>query len=341
MRFRDQHGHSETSESGANGDGACAAAGRGRSGRPSVPHVAARQEIAPSSQPKTRSREGTAPTDAVIVGCGYTGRRVARLLLDRGWSVTATSRNPDGLSDLRERGAVTVRFDMSDGPGVCPSVGGSHVLLSVPTLRPDGAPEEPTPGIVAAFDGIPCHVTYLSTTGVYGATREVGASTPAAPRTQRQHLRLVAERAVRSQGCESLVLRPAAIYGPGRGVHSALRQGRFRLAAKTGRFVSRIHVDDLSAIVAAAMEQRLVGTFPVADRLPSPSSEVAAFCAEQLGLAMPPSVPDESLSETRRSDRRVDGRAILGSLGLDLRYPTYLEGIVACLAAERSMAPSQ
>ena len=83
------------------------------------------------------------------------------------------------------------------------------------------------------------------------------------------------------------------------------------------------------------MGQDLHGVFPVADRLPAPSGEVAQFCATLLGLPLPPTVPDERLSSTRRSDRRVDGGAVLDRLGIDLRYPTYREGIPASVAAER------
>ena len=137
--------------------------------------------------------------------------------------------------------------------------------------------------------------------------------------------------------CESpsLILRPAAIYGPGRGVHAAMRQGRFSLARGVTRLVSRIHVDDLARIAVASMERCVEGVFPVADELPAPSSDVAAFCARLLALETPPLASEAEMPETRRFGRRVDGSAILGMLGLDLRYPTYKEGITASVVAER------
>lgn len=276
------------------------------------------------------------PRHAVIIGCGYTGRRTAGLLLGRGWSVTATTRDPDGLADLRGRGAKVLRFDASTRLRLRVSADAASVLLSIPTLRHNGLLDEPTPRIIAALDGSPEHLVYLSTTGVYGATRIVDETTPPAPVSQRQRLRLLAEQAVRSQVAPSLVLRPAAIYGPGRGVHSAMQAGRFRISQGRSRYVSRIHVDDLAEVVASAMEQGVEGVYPVADRLAASSRDVAMFCERLLGLKMPPTVPDEALSATRRADRRVDGTAVLDRLGLRLRYSTYREGIPASVAAEQA-----
>ena len=271
---------------------------------------------------------------AVILGCGYTGHRVARLLIARGWHLTVTTRSPRNLRDLRDRGAAVVAFDAAGNPPAPVSVRGAGVLLSIPTLRTADGLDEPTPRLVAAFDGVPDHVTYLSTTGVYGGARLVDATTPAAPETERQRLRVLAEEAVAALPCPSLVLRPAAIYGPGRGVHAAMRNGRFRLSDNGDRYVSRIHVEDLAMLVSSAMDRRLVGAFPVADELPARSRDVARLCAKLLGLDMPATVADTDLTETRRADRRVDGNAVLQSLGLRLRYRTYREGIPACLAEE-------
>ena len=271
---------------------------------------------------------------ALILGCGFTARRTARILLGAGWEVTATSRLPENLARLKALGARLERFDAARDRCVRAAADGAHVLLSIPTLRLDGRLHEPTASLLAKLRGAPRHLTYLSTTGVYGSLREVSERTPAAPETERQRLRVGAEEAVRSHGCRALVLRPAAIYGPGRGVHESMRAGRFRLAANSARMVSRIHVDDLAAIIARAVQQSVAGTYPVADECPATSLEVARYCSALLGLPLPEAVPDECLSETRKADRRVDGSAIRHRVGIGLRYPSYREGIPACIKAE-------
>lgn len=273
---------------------------------------------------------------ALIIGCGFTAQRAARTLLKSGWDVTATSRSPESLAALEAAGARVVRFDAVRDRHIQAAAEGASVLLSVPTLKLDGELFDPTPSLVAALRGQPRHLTYLSTTGVYGATRQVDERTPVSPQTERQKLRASAEDAVQSHGCSALVLRPAAIYGPGRGVHQAMRDGRFRLPRDPSRLVSRIHVDDLAAIVARALQQLVEGAYPVADECPATSADVARHCASLLDLPVPGVVADECLSETRRADRRVDGSAILRLAGLRLRYPSFREGIPACIAAEKA-----
>ena len=138
-----------------------------------------------------------------------------------------------------------------------------------------------------------------------------------------------------------MILRPAAIYGPMRGVHSAMRQGRFRLARDGSNFVSRIQVDDLAALAVAALASSAAGAYPVADDEPCTSREIVEFCAQLLGLPLPGSVMESEVSETRRSDRQVNGSAIRRILGVDLKYASYRTGIPAALAAEADAASSQ
>jgi nucleoside-diphosphate-sugar epimerase len=277
---------------------------------------------------------------AWIIGCGYTGRRVAKLLLEAGVPLTVTTRHTASLEELTRAGARVLRLDVEEPQMLTvlrdSNLRGALVLLSVPTLHRDGGQlADPTARIVEALGDAPARVVYLSTTGVYGNVREVNETTPAAPATERQRLRLEAEQAVLRGAWQSLILRPAAIYGPGRGAHVALREGRFPLAGEGSNFISRIHVDDLAALAAKALRSEIAGAYPVADQEPCTSREIAEFSARLLGVPMPPSVTAADLSETRRSDRRVDGSAIFRLLGVELRYPSFRQGIPAALAEEK------
>ena len=82
----------------------------------------------------------------------------------------------------------------------------------------------------------------------------------------------------------SLILRSAAIYGTGRGVHAALREGRIPRGAGAG-IVSRIHVEDLAAIIEAGLYAELEGAWPVADDAPCSSTEIAAWCVRTMNLS--------------------------------------------------------
>lgn len=250
----------------------------------------------------------------VILGCGYTGRRVADRLSARGVDVIPTS---------REARPGYVRLDALESLAPLDCVpDGARVVYSIPILEPD-----PTAAIVRALGSKPSRVVYLSTTGVYGSAVEVDERTIVAPNNPEGIARVLAEQAIQSGPWSSIVLRPAAIYGPGRGVHERIRAGTFRLGGDGSNYVSRIHVDDLAAHVEAALFCDVTGEWPVADEDPATSREIAEFCASFLNAPMPESVPAESLHHTRRANRRVDGSAVRRALGLELAFPSYREGI--------------
>jgi nucleoside-diphosphate-sugar epimerase len=239
---------------------------------------------------------------------------------------------------MRERG-----FDV-----VCTSRGGA-AGIAFDAARPDALEDLVIPGTLVLHSipvgGIanalrkkpPVRVVYLSTTSVYGDAKVVDETTPPAhegPRFQE-------EQAVLDGPWSALVLRPAAIYGPGRGIHASMRAGKYRLVEDGANFVSRIHVGDLAAHAVFALLSDLTGAYPVADEAPCTSREIAEFCAKLLGMPVPASMPREEVGETRRADRRVDGSAIRRALGLRLQYPSYREGVPACLEAEaRALAIS-
>lgn len=264
----------------------------------------------------------------LVLGAGYTGLRVAKLLQRKNEQVAWTNRHSVGSH----------RFDaeVDDPSQLLKLIDGETVILhSIPTLRTQSGLQEITPELVQALRiSPPARIVYVSTTGVYGENRLVDETTLPAPRTEREHLRTIAEAAILCGPWSSMILRPAAIYGPNRGIHASLRAGTFHLPENPSNYVSRIHVDDLAAHCHAAMLSPLEGAFPVADEEPCTSLEAAQFCAKLLGISMPPSAPAEALGETRRADRRVDGSAIRELLSLRLLYPSYKTGFPACLASE-------
>jgi nucleoside-diphosphate-sugar epimerase len=271
--------------------------------------------------------------DFLILGCGYTGGRVAARLAGLGHAVYATSRRPETISIP---GVTPVRVDLMR---LLPA--GTRVLHSVPPEETRGGLADPTPRLLEMLPPGVDRVVYLSSTGVYGAAREVDEATPAAPRRPRERLRLAAEQAVLAGPWSAMVLRPAAIYGPGRGAHESIPRGEFRLRGDGSNMVSRIHVEDLASLAAAALLAGHAGAWPVADREACTSREIAAFVCGLLGCPMPRPATDDGLHETRLADRRVDGQAVCRLLGVVLRYPTYREGIPAALAAGGRPDPLQ
>jgi nucleoside-diphosphate-sugar epimerase len=270
----------------------------------------------------------------LILGCGYVGTRVAQRLLEEGERVHATSRDVAALGPLASRGAVLHRLDTANtrslqeletfaaelGPGL-------RVLVSMPP--PDSASEARR--VVDALGAKPARLVLLSTTSVYGAQLEVDERTAPAPGDEASRLRLEVERLTARGTWRTLVLRCAAIYGPGRGVHIALREGRLGRVRDVDRVVSRVHVDDLSSLAIAALRSEVQGAWPVADEEPATTREVAAFC-EGLGLPALPTATRSRFGDT--SGRRVNGGAVRRLLGVDFNYPSFREGIPAAIRHE-------
>jgi len=200
----------------------------------------------------------------------------------------------------------------------------------VVTFPPDGR----TDGLLAPACVGARRVVYVSSTGVHGnGSGCVDERSPVDRSEPRARLRLDAESAWRTVG--AVVLRAPAIYGPWRGMHARLREGKARLVESgTGR-VSLVHVDDLVTFVLAALERAArASTYVVGDLEPSPQRAIMAWLCERLGLPLPPSIDRAHAAPTLRADRAVIATRALGDLGVTLAYPTFREGFAAALSEE-------
>jgi nucleoside-diphosphate-sugar epimerase len=261
----------------------------------------------------------TSHSSFLILGCGYTGKLVAQALSSAGFDLTCTTRKAGSTAGLR-----CLELDATKAESVArllPAVeNGVRVLCSIPAVE-----------LVGEFLDVirswrPQRMVYLSTTGVYGPAELVDELTPPNAQDGRAELRLRTERRVADGPWPTLVLRPAAIYGPDRGVHVSVLQDDYSRAGGWNRVVSRIHVQDLADHAIAALQSDIEGQFPVADEEPCRSLEVAEFAAALLGKRLP------ALSfDTSGSGRRVNGSAVRERLGVSLRFPSYREGVAAAL----------
>ena len=250
--------------------------------------------------------------DVLILGCGFTGIRVARRFLDRGARVTVTTRDPSRLAGFR---ANIIR--LSQVPEHLRK--GMLVLHSIP---PEGSTLVPE-----MLKDAPARIVYLSSTSVYGTRHLVDEESPVDIDDIRARPRIAEEVRIAKGPWSALILRPAAIYGPGRGAHESLLRGTYVAA---DNFVSRIHVDDLAAHSEAGLLSDVTGAFPVGDEEPATTRAVADFCKQLLRLEELP-VTNARASRTM-ANRKVDGSAIRRVLGLTLKYPSYRIGIPAALA---------
>ncbi len=284
-------------------------------------------------------------------GLGYCALALARRLQAQGWSVAGTTRSEDKANNLAAEGIEVFLFDRGrplEDPAAA-LAGTSHLLSSAPP-GPEVEPGAGDPVLdhhrpdIAALEGL-AWLGYLSTTGVYGDrdggwVDEDSALTPTGERGRR---RMAAEEAwldLRERdGLPVHLFRLAGIYGPGRSALDVVRDGAARRIDKPCQVFSRIHVDDIAAVLLASIARPRPGAaYNLCDDEAAPPQEVVTYACELLGREPPPLVPLEEarLSDMARSfyrdNKRVSNARIKDELGVTLAYPSYREGLRAILA---------
>lgn len=287
-----------------------------------------------------------------IFGLGYSARSFAETLRRQGWSVAGTTRDEDKAYRLSVAGYDMHFFDRGRPlPDAAKALAGAtHILSSVPPDEYGDAVIDHHAEDLARLSGV-SWAGYLSTTGVYGdrGGAWVDEETPPAPGEERSRRRCAAERAWwdlhRVGGLPVQVFRLAGIYGPGRNALLERLSGRARRIVKPGHAFSRIHVEDIAGVLAASVERpRPHRIYNVCDDEPAENAAVLDYASQLLGLDPPPEVPFAEASRTMsamqlsfwRENRKVRNTRIKQELGYALKYPTYREGLRACLESLRS-----
>lgn len=255
----------------------------------------------------------------LILGCGYTGLRVLQLARTRGLSVVATVRSSERVAMLEAAGAQVIQSAVL-GPDVAAHVDAqTRVVVAFPA-------DAETDARIAPLLQSAHSIRYVSSTGVYGGLRgRVDDATPLPAATDARVERLqTAEQRYRDAG--ATVLRCPAIYGPDRGLHMRVLRGEHKIPGDGSATLSRVHAEDLAQFLlsTAAVSGE---TFVVGDREPAPHIEVIRFICEQYRVPLPEAVPLESLHASLRADRAVDPSRALAMLGVDLKYPSYRQGM--------------
>lgn len=283
-------------------------------------------------------------------GLGYTAQALARLLVARGWRVAGTSRTDEAVAELRRQRFEAFVFNDQDAADVSKQLeAATHVVVSVaPDAQGDAVLRRFGKELAAAPNLK--WIGYLSTVGVYGNTLGgwVDEGSEVSGDFDRTRWRIAAEQAwlqlaTAAPSARVEVFRLAGIYGPQRSAFDSLRSGRAQRIVKPGQVFNRIHVDDIAAVLAAAMTGHGAHTiYNVTDDEPAPPQDVITFAAELLGVDPPPEIDfaEAALSPMARSfyeaNRRVSNARVKGDLGVRLLYPNYRDGLRAILADERS-----
>jgi nucleoside-diphosphate-sugar epimerase len=273
-------------------------------------------------------------------GLGYSALGAARKLAAMGWRIAGTSRDPAKCASLRAEGIDAQIF--APGQALVRPEAFLDADAILTSIAPDGSGDMVLNLYSAELRAHQAWLGYLSTTGVYGDAKGgwVDETAPRLATSARGQARILAED--QWLGLGGHVFRLAGIYGPGRSQIDSLRNGTAKRLIKPGQVFSRIHVDDIAAVICASLAQPAPGlAYNVADNEPAPPQDVVAYAARLMGIEPPPEqdfdVAAPGLSEMARSfyadNKRIDNSRIKRELGVRLTYPTYREGLSACLAA--------
>jgi nucleoside-diphosphate-sugar epimerase len=273
----------------------------------------------------------------LILGCGYTGQRFTRWLLQQGVSVQVTNRSGTPIEGLQ---SIVFPFQYGESTYPLPHEALESVTHVLTTIAPDAQGIDPV--IASLMPKLQMAKLqwfgYLSTTGVYGDTQGawVDETSPLQPTNVRSQHRVNIEATFLKSGLPTHIFRLPGIYGPGRSIFDRLRTETAHHIHKPGHVFSRIHVDDIVQTLWCSMRSPNSGAiYNVADDEPSEPSTLILAGAKLMGIVSPSAQPYEStqLSPMAASFwsecRRVSNTKIKRELGVRLHYPTYREGLQA------------
>lgn len=223
-------------------------------------------------------------TNAVILGCGYVGTKVAQLWQST-LTVTATTTTPARVADLeaiahrvviwRGDDASALRSLLQDQDIVLLSVGaryGSYAETYLKTAETLVAALQHTPSVR--------QVIYTGSYAVYGdrGGAWVDETTPVAPTNENGEILAATEQVLLNAASEHLkicVFRLGGIYGPDRELVRIF--GRVAGTTRPGNgedAANWVHLDDIVGAIDFARQQGLNGIYNLVGTVPLTSQEL-------------------------------------------------------------------
>jgi nucleoside-diphosphate-sugar epimerase len=276
--------------------------------------------------------------DVLIVGCGYVGRRAARLWLRGGHRVSALTRSAVRGNEFAAEGIAPVIGDVSDSASLAVLPACDVLLYAVGYDRTGSADKRSVyvNGLRNVLDAVGTgarRVVYLSSVSVYGQSDGswIDEDSPTQPQSEAESL---LRESCRVHGVECCILRLAGIYGPQRVLArvESLQRGE-PLAGRGDAWLNLIHGDDAATTcLAAAAHPAPQSLYLVSDDRPVTRAEYYAQLAELIGAPAPTFDPAQAARHGEGLNKRCRNTKVHDSLGIVLQYPTCEEGLRQSLA---------
>jgi 2-alkyl-3-oxoalkanoate reductase len=212
----------------------------------------------------------------VTGGSGFLGQHLARALLDQGHQVRLMGRDMAPARGLIAAGAQPIVADLRDQPAVIAACAGADVVyhvgaLSAPWGRRDDFYAINVGGTAAVLAGCRSHAVrrmiYVSSPSVVFDGRDHRNLTEAAPYPRRfasvySRTKKLGEDLVNAGSwCESVIVRPKAIFGPGDRsllprMIAAARQGRLPQIGDGRNLVDLTYVENVADALVLALDAK-------------------------------------------------------------------------------------
>jgi len=290
---------------------------------------------------------GTLKKSVLIFGCGYIGLELSRVCLEKGWSVSAFTRNQEAAKTAEGMGAqaYTGNLESDQWWGEIPP-GFTYVVNAVGAASPSvqGYEQSYLRGMRSMLGWIDHGkqeldaLVFTSSSSVYPQTDGslVTEESSSAGVSERGKILLAAERECLEgvpQLCRSRkVIRFSGLYGPGRHLLvDKIRRGE-PMSGCPNRFLNLLHRDDaVSAILSALDAPPGSDVFNACDGQHATRGEISKWVAQRVGVQPPEFI---GASEDRGPHRRVANSKIMQRLGWCPRFPDFQSGYEDFLASE-------
>jgi nucleoside-diphosphate-sugar epimerase len=258
-----------------------------------------------------------------IIGCGYVGGEVGRLLVGHGHDVVGTTTTPSRREAIRLTGVKADRLAevLRDR---------ELVLLTIAPAPGGDYREVYLKGVGQLLGALPGsevrRIIYTSSTSVYAQEDGswVDESSPAEPDSDNGRVLRETERALlagtEGSSVATTVLRLSGIYGPGR--DPATRLSRLAGSERDDgeSYVNMVHSEDLVSALIRLVDHPFCGLLNLSDDHPTTRREYYDRLMATAGLApvlwRPPQGP-------AKLGKRVRNDLIKRTLGLTLRHPAH------------------
>lgn len=265
-----------------------------------------------------------------IIGCGYLGLELASLWSRKGHHVTATTRNPDRLSELSKHAQKSLIFKGESEEELVPIIANNDVL--VVTIGADNLDQYEKAYLhtahlfrhLALEMDLPRDLIYTSSTSVYGEHHGLFVDETCELLAQGDQGKILIEAEKSFVSLEELgwtvsILRLAEIYGPDRELSKRVRQlATHPLPGNGGQYTNMIHKSDCAAAIDYVLRHHLEGIYNLADDDHPTRKDLYDQISDKFGL---PKVKwDSSLTTMRSGNKRVSNHKIK-SEGFSFRHP--------------------